>query len=189
VHRTHPAPLTGGSAIWIIMIVEAITFGLFFFYFADGWGRDTAAFSASQAQLHPNSATFGTMLLLTGSWTAYIGVLRSEAQQGKVAARWFVATAVLGTLFCANKLVEYSHLSGVNLSTNGFWFAYLFLTGLHLLHVLGGVVGFGGLAWLASQERTSDEEDLLWFQAGAVYWHIVDVIWLMLFPIIYLMHP
>ena len=187
--HTHPAALTGGPAIWLIMAVEAITFGMFFLYFADGWSSDTTAFAASQALLHPDSAALGTILLLTGSWTAYIGVLKCEEQRGRVAARWFFATAVLGTLFCANKLVEYSHLSGVNLSTNGFWFAYLFLTGLHLLHVLGGVIGFGALVVLATQERTVDEEDLLWFQAGAVYWHLVDVIWLLLFPIIYLMHP
>ncbi len=182
-------PLTGGTAIWVVMAVEVVTFGMFLVYHAASWSGQQAVYRASQAQLHVDSATFGTLLLLVGSWTAYQAALSAEDGRARPAGTWMAVTAGAGVLFCANKLVEYSHLDGVGLSTNGFWFAYLFLTGLHLLHVVAGVVAFGWLSLLAFRGTATDGEDLLNIQAGAVYWHLVDVVWLMLFPILYVMHP
>ena len=182
-------PLTGGTAIWVFMAVEVVTFGLFLLHHAYSWAGQAAVYLESQRHLHVTSATFGTVLLLLGSWAAYQGVLASEAGRGRIAALWLSATAVSGVAFSINKIVEYSDLGGVSLSTNGFWFSYLFLTGIHLLHVVAGVGGFGWLAWRAYNDRIAEGEDLLNIQAGAAYWHLVDVVWLLLFPILYLMHP
>ncbi len=182
-------PITGGTAIWVVMAVEVITFGMFLVYHASSWAGQVDIFLASQSQLHPNSATLGTLLLLTGSFTAYQSVLSAEASKARQSSAWMVATAVFGVMFCANKLLEYSHIDGVGLSTNGFWFSYFFLTGLHLLHVVGGVVAYAWLGALALGGRGVEGEDLLNVQAAAVYWHLVDVVWLLLFPILYLMKP
>jgi len=187
--RARWRPLTGGMAIWIFMTVEVATFSMFLLHYAASWRGDAQVYLASQARLHPGSATFGTVLLLLGSWAAYQGVLACEGRRGRAAAWWFVGTTVSGVAFSANKIHEYAGLSGVNLSTNGFWFSYLFLTALHLLHVL---IGVGAFAWLASrawrEARTVSAEATI-FQTGAAYWHLVDVIWLLLFPLLYLMHP
>jgi len=183
------APLTGGPAIWVVMAVEVVTFGLFLLYHASSWDGQVDVFRQSQLQLHPSSAVLGTLLLLAGSWTAYQGALAHEAGLAASSGRWMLGTAVFGTLFTLNKLWEYSLLDSVGLSTNGFWFSYLFLTGLHLLHVLAGVVAFAWLGVQAMATPSSEPEDVLDTQAAAVYWHLVDVVWLMLFPVLYLMHP
>lgn len=182
------APLTGGPTIWVVMAVEVMTFGLFLIAFAAQWGDQPIVYRASQLQLHPESALVGTGWLLTGSWTAYRAVLALERGQRATSARWLQATGWLGALFSVHKLWDYSHLEGVGLSTNSFWFTYLFLTGLHLLHVMVGAVVF---LWLGRQlvGPGLGDDELLHTQSAAVYWHLVDVVWLLLFPILYLMHP
>jgi nitric oxide reductase NorE protein len=182
-------PLTGGVAIWIFMTVEVVTFSMFLLHYALSWRGDVAVYAASQARLHPGSATFGTLLLLLGSWAAYQGVLAHEARWSRAAALWFLGTTFSGVAFAANKIHEYASLHGVNLSTNGFWFSYLFLTALHLLHVLIGVGAFGWLAVKSWRATRGEPGDSRIFQTGAAYWHLVDVIWLLLFPMLYLMHP
>ena len=183
-------PLTGGTAIWVFMSIEVLTFGLFFLAHAWGWRAEPSVFAESQARLHPASAARGTVMLLVGSWFAYQGVLANAAGRPRATASWLVAGAGAGLLFSANKIVEYAspNLAGITLSTNAFWFSYLFLTGLHLLHVLLGVAI---LCWLALRARrgATGPTHALDIEAGAAYWHLVDLIWVLLFPILYLMHP
>ena len=171
------------------MAVEVVTFGLFLLRHTAQWATDPEVFLASQARLHVGSATVGTVVLLIGSFTAYQGALSCEVGRGRRAVGWLAATALAGLVFSTNKIGEYADLTDVTLSTNGFWFSYLFLTGLHLLHVVAGVVGFAWLTVSAARGHADEGEGLLEVQAGAVYWHLVDVVWLMLFPVLYLMHP
>lgn len=183
-------PLTGGTAIWVFMSVEVLTFGLFFLGHAWGWRSEPVAFAESQALLHPASAARGTVILLLGSWFAYQAVLSNAVRRHRATASWLWAAAAAGVLFGANKIAEYRSpdLTDVTLSTNAFWFSYLFLTGLHLLHVLLGVVILGYLAVMAGR-RVYGPDNALEVEAGAAYWHLVDLIWVLLFPILYLMHP
>jgi len=183
-------PLTGGTAVWVFMGVEVLTFGMFLLGHSWGWRSHADDYAQSQQLLHVASAARGTAFLLIGSLFAYLGVLAHQEERFGVGARWLAAAAVTGVLFSVNKIVEYGspELAGISLSTNGFWFSYLFLTGLHLLHVLGGV---GLFAWLAVASRGGPLTDdaPVSVEAGAVYWHLVDLIWVLLFPILYLMHP
>jgi len=183
-------PLLGGTAVWVFMTVEIITFGLFLLAHAWGWRADPKVFADSQSQLHVESAARGTALLLVGSLFAYLAALAHAERRYPVTRRWLVVAAVCGALFCTNKIVEYGspELADITLSTNGFWFTYLFLTGLHLLHVIGGVGLFAWLAVAAGRGPLSNDAPIS-VDAGAVYWHLVDLIWVLLFPILYLMHP
>lgn len=181
------APLSGGVAVWVFMTVEVVTFGMFLVAFAWGWRGAPDAFAEAQAALHPHSALRGTVLLLVGSGLAYQAVCAAADGRHRATAGWLLAAAASGLAFSVNKVLEYADpaLAGVTLSTNGFWFSYLFLTALHLLHVLGGVVGLPWVAWRASRGEAS----LLSVEGAAAYWHLVDVVWLLLFPTLYLMHP
>jgi nitric oxide reductase NorE protein len=182
-------PLLGGPAVWLFMTVEVVTFGMFLLVYAWGWRSDAEAFAQSQSLLHVESAVRGTAMLLLGSLAAYLGALAHEAGRSRAAQAWLGGAATLAVLFSVNKIVEYSspELAGVSLSTNRFWFSYLFLTGMHLLHVMGGVIIFAWLAWVAG--RGPQREGAFSVETGAVYWHLVDLIWILLFPILYLMHP
>lgn len=183
----HPRALTGGSAVWIFMSVEVLTFGLFLLGHAWRWREQPQVFAASQALLHPESGARGTVILLLGSWCAYQAVLAHGGGRSPRCAWWLVAAAASGVAFSANKIVEYQspELAAATLSTDAFMFSYLFLTQLHLLHVIGGVLL---LSWLALRARAG-AASLRYVQAGATCWHLIDVIWLLLFPTLYLMHP
>lgn len=184
------APLTGGTAVWIFMGVEVLTFGLFLLGHAWGWRTEPQVFAESQALLHPVSGVRGTLLLLVGSGLVVQGVLANHADRPQAAMGWLLAGAAAGLLFSVNKLLEYADpaLAHVTLSTNSFWFSYLFLTGLHLLHVLGGVGILAVLAWRL-RAGVYGPTNALGVEAGAAYWHLVDIIWVLLFPVLYLMHP
>lgn len=183
-------PLTGGTAVWLFMCVEVVSFGLFLLGHAWGWRGDEAVYRASQELLHVDSGVRGTIVLLVGSGLAYQAVLTNAAGRPRATAGWLAASAASGLVFSVNKVLEYAspELAGINLSTNGFWFSYLFITMLHLLHVLGGV---GMLVYLAVQAARGvyGPDNALNIEAGAVYWHLVDVTWILVFPILYLMHP
>lgn len=176
--------LPGGLAVWIFCVLEMGTFALFFVGFAWSQRSEPAVFAASQALLHPDSGTLNTLVLLTGSWLAARGVL--AAKQGRPLAPWFYATACSGLLFLGIKLWEYQSVfaAGVSLSTNTFWFYYLFLTVVHALHVAFGVFF---MLWLAWPRQQQSPEHTLRVSAAAVYWHLVDIIWVFLFPLIYLL--
>ncbi len=179
--------LPGGGVIWVVIASELLTFGLFFGAYAAAYGADPETFRASQALLHPGSGAVNTAVLLTGSWMAARAVI---AHRHGNARPWLAAAALSGVAFTAIKVVEYTHVfeHGVSLSTNAFWFYYLFLTVIHLLHV---VVGIGILGWLAVKTTTqpSDHREAIGVEAGAAYWHMVDLIWIVLFPALYLVHP
>lgn len=183
-------PLTGGTAVWLFMGVEVVCFGLFLLGHAGSWRGQEAVYAEAQGLLHVDSGVRGTVLLLLGSGLAYQAVLTNAAGRPRATAGWLSASAVAGLAFSVNKLLEYAspELAHVTLSTNGFWFSYLFITGLHLLHVLGGV---GILVYLAVQAARGvyGRDNALNIESGAAYFHLVDVTWILVFPILYLMHP
>lgn len=183
-------PLPGGTVVWVFMLVEVVTFGLFLLGHAAAWRDTPADFAAAQALLHPGSAVRGTVILLLGSGAAYQAPLAMEAGRPRAAAGWLLATAISGVVFGVNKVAEYASpsLAGVGLSSGPFWFGYLFITAMHLLHVLAGVallVGVAAPLWRARVETESP----LHVEALAAYWHLVDVVWLLVFPILYLVRP
>jgi len=169
------------------MAVELVTFALFLGGFAWSWRSDANAFASGQGTLHPASGLRGTVLLLVGSGLAYAATGAYAEQARRRAAAMLLATAACGGAFAVNKALEYADpsLVGVTLSSSAFWFNYLFLTGLHLLHVLLGVAALPWVAWRVSVGAA----DRLTVEAIAAYWHLVDVVWLLLFPMIYLVHP
>ena len=86
---------------------------------------------------------------------------------------------LLGLVFLAVKLLEHADKigRGLTLMTNPFFELYYLMTGFHALHVMMGIVLLGIVAWRASQENV---------ETGTAFWHMVDLIWVMLFPVVYL---
>lgn len=175
--------LPGGSVVWIVVLAELLTFFMFFVGYAASYRAEPGVYASSQASLSRASGAINTAVLLTGSWLAARAALAHE--QGGRPAGWWLGAALSGVLFTVIKLSEYGHVfsAGVNLSTNGFWFFYLFLTMMHLAHVLAGIGFAGALAW---RSRSSPATSLEAAEATATYWHLVDLIWILLFPLLYL---
>lgn len=180
-------PLSGGTAVWIFMTVEVVTFGMFLLGHAWQWTQDPDTMAVAQGHLDLGQGVVNTLLLLVGSGLAYLGVLGARSGRSVAAAASLAGAALLGTAFAVHKVGEWlPHLdAGLGLSSGPFWFSYFFLTQLHFLHVLPGI---GALAWAAvAVYRRSEPGETL--DTVAAYWHLVDVVWLLLFTIIYVMHP
>jgi nitric oxide reductase NorE protein len=179
--------LSGGTVIWLFVAIELLTFGLFFVGYAAARRSDPATFLAGQERLHALSGAINTAVLLCGGWLAARGVLANRSDEGRKTARCFAGAAAMGLIFMGIKLHEYAQVfaAGISLSTNTFWFFYLFVTGLHFLHVLAGVGFLAPTAWRAANGAYGPDNPAT-VEAVAVFWHLVDLIWIFLFPLIYL---
>ena len=103
-------------------------------------------------------------------------------------ARWLLAAIGMGAVFVVVKLGEYAHHfgEGVTLSTNTFYMFYLSLTFFHFMHVLMGMVILAAVA-LKARRGGYSVANHTGVETGASYWHMVDLVWLILFPLIYVM--
>ncbi len=177
--------LPGGTVIWIVVVAELLTFAMFFVAYAAGYSADPDIYRDSQATLPVLSGTINTAVLLTGSWMVARAALAIEER--RPAAAWLVGTALSGVVFTVIKFAEYGHTleGGITMSTNNYWFYYIFLTLMHLMHVLFGIVFAAMMAWKV-RRLDAYAENAGAVEATATYWHLVDLIWILLFPLLYL---
>ena len=145
-------------------------------------------YAASQALLDQNKATLGTVLLLTSSLLVLCGVQFLRTRVSRRAPACFAAAIVLGTGFVVLKGLEYADKldAGIGLTTNEFFTFYFMLTGIHLAHVLIGLVLLG-CVWHRARRMDGRSGPMVLVEGGASYWHMVDLLWIVLFPLLYLM--
>lgn len=187
-NATAYAHLPGEAGVWVFIFGDMIAFGVMFGSYMHEHHRATASFNAAQHELAIPIGTANTVLLLTGSLFVAIGV--RGARTGSTRARWLFGLGfACGIGFVINKVVEFGGMvtSGVT-PASGAFFAYFFLmTGVHLLHVLGGLIVLGYLTALARRPALGVKQ-IRRVENGASYWHLVDVLWIVLFPLLYLAH-
>ena len=172
--------LPGNPMIWLLIISELLIFGVGFVAFAVAFVRDPEVFRASQDTLNRLAGAINTMVLLTSGMFAALAV-RAEAEERTGAMRLHVAAAILlGIVFLGVKAVEYSAelAAGHTIDANTFYALYWLLTGFHALHVVLGIVILAIVAVWHSLEN---------LETGAAFWHMVDLIWVILFPVAYLL--
>jgi heme/copper-type cytochrome/quinol oxidase subunit 3 len=133
-------------------------------------------------------ATFNTFALITSSVTMVLAL--AAIQEGNIQrfARWIGCTIGGGVIFLMVKAYEYHHKweEGITLSSNLFGSFYYTLTGLHVLHVTGGLILMVYILMAGLRGHfTPDSHDRV--EAAGLYWHFVDLVWVILFPILYLL--
>jgi nitric oxide reductase NorE protein len=183
-----PPRLSGDLFIWYVILLEGATFSVAFVTFAFVRVRHLELFNASQRQLDLSAGAFNTALLLTASWCVARAVGAVRASRRGVAFGWLGAGMAAGLGFVALKLMEYADKTaqGIELSTNLFFDFYFILTGFHLLHVLAGRMGLSMVGiGLARQRRTALNAHAI--ETAGAFWHLVDLLWLVLFPLVYVM--
>lgn len=186
--------------MWIFLGSESLIFAGVFALYTGYRSADTVAFR--QATQHTDLAlgTLMTVVLLTASLLAALATVGIRAGRRRGTALLLAGTSLLGCTFIGLKLLEYSHhiRDGV-LPTGGpgipadpaggeriFWALYYAGTGLHMIHVTVGVVVLSILAFLVGSRRLGPEKAHV-VENGCDYWHLVDLIWLFLWPMFYLM--
>lgn len=170
-----------------------ITADLFFFALLFNifiWERLNQAqlFETSRQLLNPNIGLLNTFFLLTSSWFMVRAVRSARAALRIRLVTNILVAVICGVGFAVSKLFEYNAKlhSSITILTNDFFQYYFIFTGFHFFHVLIGLIA---LVVLLNKARTEvlDERYLFWIETGASYWHMVDLLWLMLFPLLYLM--
>jgi cytochrome c oxidase subunit 3 len=186
--------------IWLFLASELLLFaGLFALYTAYRT-EYPAGFAAGIRHAELAIGTVNTSLLVISSYTAASALRAIRRDARRAALGWLGATLALGTVFLALKGLEYSHhaaegaLPGAyyafrELPEHGgqlFFTLYYFMTGLHVLHLVAAVLVLAWLTWRVSRRRTTAayHADL---EAGVLYWHLVDCIWIFLYPMFYLL--
>jgi cytochrome c oxidase subunit III len=131
--------------------------------------------------------TASTFILLMSSVTMVLGLAYIQRGEHNRSALWLVATAFLGSIFLGFQVYEFNHFyhSGLALGTNLFASSFYLLTGFHGAHVFVGVIYMLTMAWLIWTRRWGVEKSLN-VEIGGLYWHFVDVVWIVIFPLVYL---
>jgi nitric oxide reductase NorE protein len=186
--RRAPAP-PGDLAIWVFILAELLAFAVFFLAYAFARTRDPALFDAMQAQVDRTAGAINTVLLISASWCVARAVaLVTGGAQPRAAARWLAGGILGGGGFLVVKGFEYAAKfgAGITLSTNTFWMFYLSLTFFHFMHVILGLVILVVL-WAQTRAGRYGPGRANGLESGAAYWHMVDLVWIVLFPLVYVM--
>lgn len=178
----------GDFAIWIFIYAELLAFGIFFLAYAFTRSQNVEMFNASQLMLNRESGAVNTVVLITSSYFVVRAVSAIRLGQQVLCVRWLAATIGMGGLFVAIKLAEFhaKFSAGISLHTNTFYMFYLSLTMFHFMHVLMGMVILSVVMVKARRGDYSAEQHT-GVETGASYWHMVDLVWIILFPLVYVL--
>lgn len=178
--------LPGSKDMWVFILGDLVIFSVYFFIFMYHRGQQHELFLDSQHQLSQNLGVLNTLVLLTSSWFVARGVHAARAQEPSRALRLIVLGGLCGVLFIAIKAYEWaSEIShGLTLASNDFFMFYYMLTGVHLFHVVLGLII---LAVVVRDLRNPKLRRTSMTETGASYWHMVDLLWIVIFALLYVM--
>lgn len=177
------------EGLWAFVIGDMLIFAIFFIVFLYYGRAEPELFHHGQLSLRLERGLLNTFILLTSSWLVVLGMRAARGVNPRGAAKWFGGTMLLGLCFAGVKVVEYIGKLGVGIGphTDIFYMLYFIFTGIHLAHVL---IGMGVLAVMMRLSRGAvDEGRVRLLEGGAIFWHLVDMLWIVLFPLIYLVRP
>ncbi|MDP3638998.1 MAG: cytochrome c oxidase subunit 3, partial [Azonexus sp.] len=138
--------------------------------------------------LDRNAGALNTVLLITGSWFVVLAVQAAHRDDGKAISRNIALGFICGAGFLVIKVFEYAEKfgAGISLSTNTFYMFYISLTFFHFMHVILGMVILTAI-WLQARKGAYTSQNAHGLESGAAYWHMVDLLWIILFPLVYVM--
>ena len=178
--------LPGDKNMWIFVLGDLVIFGAYFIVFMVYRAQEPGLFRESQRQLNLTTGAVNTLLLLASSRFVARAVRAAQTNNHRRAIRLVSYGALCGVAFVAIKAAEWAveigH--GFTLPRNDFFMFYFMLTGAHLFHVLLGLII---LTIVVYNLRHPGLRRLSVVEAGATYWHMVDVIWVVIFALVYVM--
>lgn len=179
----------GEAGLWVLILGEMSMFAIYFAMFLLDRQDDVPTFRAGQQTLSQGFGAINTVVLLTSSLLVYVALAAVRRGDHVLAPKLFAGALVLAGVFYVVKAFEWSEKlsDGIVPTTDDFYGYYFVITGLHLAHV---VVGMAVLAVLLVRSRRPDPTagQLAVIEGGAVWWHMVDLNWMLLFPLLYLVH-
>lgn len=187
---TAPAPprLPGDLAIWFFILAELLAFAVFFAAYAFSRAGNVELFNLYQQTLDRNAGALNTVLLITGSWFVVRAVQAAHRDDRAGVPRNILLGFLCGGGFLIVKVIEYAEKfgAGISMSTNTFYMFYISLTFFHFMHVILGMVILA-ILWTQARKGVYGSHDAHGLESGAAYWHMVDLLWIVLFPLVYVM--
>ncbi len=176
----------GGIMIWILITLEIITFGAAMIALGVSSRENPELFHISRLKLNTLMGTVNTVFLLTSGYFMAVAVQHVKQHMAPEAAKNILFALLGGLLFVVVKGFEYyakiEH--GYTIGYNTFFTFYWLLTLFHLIHVLVGMGILTGLYFSVRKGITETRQENT--ETGAAFWHMCDLIWLFLFPVLYL---
>lgn len=180
-HSTRQLP--GEVGLWLFILSDLLLFALYFVLFSYDLATDPESFQEGQGTLNRSIGLINTLLLLTGSWAVAMG---TRVERNSTRSGYYLWAATLsGVLFLILKAVEYGHLFGMGYSLidSRFFTWYFFLSGYHALHVVAGIIILQVVVSRYRHHKAVTDELV---EAAGCYWHLVDLLWIGIFSIVYL---
>jgi len=194
---THRDDLASKTGMWLFLFTEMLLFGWLFIVYSVYRFMNPVAFHLAANELSVFIGTINTIILLISSTTIAMSITAIQKKNRKLALILLIITILLGLAFLVNKYFEwgehikehiYPGSSILALRGHGdvlFYGLYFFMTGLHALHIIIGLIFIIVIAVSITRNRINSENYVLLENSG-LYWHLVDLIWIFLFPLFYL---
>lgn len=196
-HDEHYDPEGSKIGMWIFIFTELFLFGGLFLVYAVFRNKYSAEFHHAAEELNAFIGTLNTVVLLVSSMTVAMSITAIQKGDRSRAIRLLIITILCALIFMVNKYFEWSHkfelhlypgsevVKGLDHGETLFYGLYYMMTGLHALHVIVGLILLSVVIVKIGKGKITKERYVLHENSG-LYWHLVDFIWIFLFPLLYL---
>jgi cytochrome c oxidase subunit III len=197
MEHSHRDDVGSRMGLWLFLFSELILFGGMFIIYAVYRFKHPEEFRLAAAELDAFIGTINTIILLTSSLTVAMSITAIQKGKKYFSMVLLGMTLILATAFLVNKYYEWSHKISIGIYPQSpdlvnkpqgeilYFGLYYVMTGLHALHVIIGMVVLGVMFALIAKEKIN-QHSFVRLEAGGLYWHLVDIIWIFLFPLFYL---
>jgi cytochrome c oxidase subunit III len=197
ITTTHRDDIASKTAMWFFLFTEMLLFGGLFIVYSIHRFRNPVAFHLAAHELSVFIGTVNTVILLVSSTTVAMSITALQKNNKNLSITLLIVTIVLGLAFLVNKYFEWGehireHIypGSTVLAARGhgdvlFYGLYFFMTGLHALHIIVGLVLIIVVTISIKRNKTNPDDYVLLENSG-LYWHLVDLVWIFLFPLFYL---
>jgi nitric oxide reductase NorE protein len=176
----------GELGIWMFIAGDLVLFSLLFFLFLQYRAGEEALFTEAQRHLNQALGLVNTLLMVSSSWLVASAVQAARRQQPQTSSRLLALAFASGAGFILVKYFEYGAKirAGFTPNSNDFFMYYYTYSGIHLIHV---VIGMGVLATATVYLRSAGSAvKIQHLESGAIFWHLVNLLWIVLFALLYL---
>lgn len=201
VHEVHMHRDDFGSKLgmWLFLFTEILLFGGLFLLYAGYRFIYPDGFAAAAAELDVLLGCINTVILLTSSLTVVLAIVALQKNNKKLCLFFLWFTVVCGIVFLINKYFEWGAKFHHGIYPKGpalqemsegevmYFGLYYVMTGLHALHIIVGLAFIGFIMWQIKKNIITST-NFQRFENSGLYWHLVDIIWIFLFPLLYLIH-
>jgi cytochrome c oxidase subunit 3/cytochrome o ubiquinol oxidase subunit 3 len=185
-HHTSTGLSNNKLAMWLFLGSECLLFGGLISTYMLYRGRHSENLGPDQVWDIPFTSA-SSFVLLMSSLTMVLAVTAAKRREDRNTKLWLSVTALLGSLFVAGQVYEFTtfYREGLGFTTSLFSSSFYTLTGFHGVHVSVGVIMLLAVVGMIAKKRTADDKSELVELVG-LYWHFVDIVWILIFTLVYL---